>query len=101
MHVLFNRAEATRSGLFNLMPAHAIRFLKQLVSTLKGPVSGWAATGLLIALTGFAPQVWIARFFHYVAEPAKVHALVSLVLDLRVFIVLAGIAIVVGTVFYR
>ncbi|MEW9586750.1 hypothetical protein [Paraburkholderia sp. DGU8] len=79
----------------------SIRTLKRLSRTLRGPVSGWAVGGIIIAITGFAPQVWIARFFHQIASPADVHRLIPLALDVRVAIVLIGITIIVGDVLYR
>jgi hypothetical protein len=35
--------------------AKSMHMLKLLSMTLKGPVSGWVAGGLLLAVTGFAP----------------------------------------------
>ncbi|QCP53073.1 adenylate cyclase [Trinickia violacea] len=79
----------------------SIRTLKRLSMTLRGMVSGWAVAGIIIAITGFAPQVWIARFVHQIASPADVRRLLPLALDVRVEIVLAGITIIVWDVLYR
>ncbi|MEM5314278.1 hypothetical protein [Paraburkholderia sp. JHI869] len=53
------------------------------------------------AITGFAPQEWIARFVHHVPAPADVRRLLPLALDARVAIVFIGIAIIVWDVLYR
>lgn len=81
--------------------AKSVRTLKHLSLALRGPVSGWVVAGIFIAVTGFAPQEWIARFVHHVAAPADVRRLLPLALDVRVAIVLIGIAIIVGDVLYR
>src|SRR5260370_38809212 len=81
--------------------AKPIQTLKHLSMTLRGPVSGWVIAGIFIAVTGFAPPVWIARLVHYVAAPAGVRRLLPLALDVRVAIVLLGIAIIVGALPYR
>jgi adenylate cyclase len=65
---------------------------RQLFSKMRGPVSGWIITGIIIAATGFTPQEWAARLFRLF--PALETKLSSGV-DLRLVLVALGTAIVV------
>ncbi|WP_390623093.1 hypothetical protein [Ralstonia syzygii] len=54
-----------------------------------------------MALTGFAPQEFIARLVRYIAAPERVEHLSRLALDARPVIVFVGIAIIVADALYR
>ncbi|MGC5809760.1 hypothetical protein LDP04_24775, partial [Ralstonia pseudosolanacearum] len=54
-----------------------------------------------MALTGFAPQEFIARLIRYIAAPERVGHLSRLALDARPVIVFVGIAIIVADALYR
>ncbi len=69
--------------------------VKQLFSRVRGPVSGWIVTGIIIALTGFTPQEWAARLFRLF--PALENEWLAAV-DLRLVLVALGTAIVVCSV---
>ncbi len=68
---------------------------------LRAQVSEWFIGGVLIAITGFAPQEFIARLIHYIAGPERVEHLSRLALDARPVIVFVGIAIIVADALYR
>ena len=68
---------------------------RQLFSKMRGPVSGWIITGIIIAATGFTPQEWAARLFRlFPALETKWSSGV----DLRLVLVALGTAIVVCSV---
>ena len=65
------------------------------MSKIRGPVSGWIITGIIIASTGFTPQEWAARLFRLFPPletewPSHV--------DLRLVLVALGTAIVVSSI---
>ena len=66
--------------------------VKQLFSKMRGPVSGWIVTGIIIAATGFTPQEWAAWLFR--RFPAIENEWLAGV-DLRLVLVALGTAIVV------
>lgn len=68
---------------------------------LRERVSEWFIGGVLLALTGFAPQEFIARLIRYIAAPERVGHLSRLALDARPVIVFVGIAIIVADALYR
>jgi len=77
------------------------RLPKHLWAMLRERVSEWFIGGVLLALTGFAPQEFIARVVRYVATPERVGHLSRLALDARPVIVFVGIAIIVADALYR
>jgi adenylate cyclase len=68
---------------------------RQFFSRMRGPVSGWIVTGIIIAATVFTPQEWAARLFRlFPALETKL----SSGIDLRLVLVALGTAIVVCSV---
>ena len=65
---------------------------RQLFSKIRGQVSGWIVTGIIIAITGFTPQEWAAWLFRLF--PAIESEWLSGV-DLRLVFVALGTTIVV------
>ena len=68
---------------------------------LRARVSEWFIGGVLLAITGFAPQEFIAQLIRYIAAPERVEHLSRLALDARPAIVFVGIAIIVADALYR
>ncbi len=77
------------------------RIPRHLWAMLRERVSEWFIGGVLLALTGFAPQEFIARLIRYIAAPERVGHLSRLALDARPVIVFVGIAIIVADALYR
>ncbi|MHA6853459.1 tetratricopeptide repeat protein [Ralstonia pseudosolanacearum] len=77
------------------------RIPRHLWAMLRERVSEWFIGGVLLALTGFAPQEFIARLVRYIAAPERVGHLSRLALDARPVIVFVGIAIIVADALYR
>ena len=72
-----------------------------LWAMLRARVSEWFIGGVLLAITGFAPQEFIARLIRYIARPERVEHLSRLALDARPVFVFVGIAIIVADALYR
>ena len=61
----------------------------------------WAAAGLIIALTGLAPEHWLADFFHRLAVPDSFWRGWAGGTDIRIALMAVGVAIVAWDVVHR
>ncbi|MFT4097344.1 MAG: guanylyl cyclase [Rhodoblastus sp.] len=63
-------------------------------------LTSWAAVGTVVALTGFGPEHWFAAAFRAI-DSSKTGFAPPAWLDIRIFIVLAGVGIVVADLLFR
>ena len=61
----------------------------------------WAVSGALIAITGLAPEEWLAHAFHHLHIPEETLHLWSAEVDLRIVPVAAGVLLLVGDAVWR
>lgn len=61
---------------------------------LREHLTTWAIGGILIGLTGFTPEEWLAKLFEATHLP-------PFGFDIRVILVLAGVSLVAGNAIYR
>jgi adenylate cyclase len=77
------------------------RVTKWLVDTVREHATTSLVAGLVIAATGMAPKEWFARALQSVNISSDALHLWGAHVDLRVAIVFAGVAIIVGDVLWR
>lgn len=70
-----------------------------LKSTLREYLTHWTVAGLIVTLTGFTPDHWIAHALHEV--PGSVRNAFPEGIDYRLLIVLAGVAMIVADAVLR
>jgi adenylate cyclase len=73
--------------------------IKRLWHTAREYLTHWAAAGVIVALTGFTPDHWIAHLFHYLNLDTVFDKLP--VIDFRLLAVSLGVAVVVGDILIR
>ena len=61
---------------------------------LREHLTTWAIGGILIGLTGFTPEEWLAKLFEFTHLPA-------MGFDVRIILVLAGVGLVTGNAIFR
>lgn len=68
--------------------------LRHFLTVVREYLTHWAIAGAIIALTGFAPDHWIADLFHHLAIPENLRLGLLQTFDIRIALVAVGVAIV-------
>lgn len=68
-----------------------VRFLRKLTEF----VTPWFFSGLVLVLTGFAPDQWAARFLYWLNVPDAIRHVWPSGLDIRVVLVTMGVVVIV------
>lgn len=76
------------------------RFSRQVSVVVARSLTSWAAVGIVVALTGFGPEHWFAAAFQAL-ELSKAGLAPPGWFDVRTFIVLVGVGIVVADILSR
>lgn len=73
---------------------------KRLLVTAHEYLTHWFIAGIIVTLTGFTPDHWVAHFFHYTGlSEAVLHSIFPA--DYRMLAVGVGIAVVTGDIFFK
>src|ERR1700686_4404935 len=75
--------------------------LRHILSLGREYLTHWAIAGAIIALTGFAPDHWIADLLSHLAIPESIRHAWLPAFDIRVGLVAVGVAIIAWDVLRR
>ncbi len=74
---------------------------KHIWTTAKEYLTHWVVAGLIVALTGFAPEHWIARLLELVEIPTGIRQSFLSAVDYRLLAVCIGVAIIAAEIIIR
>src|SRR5712692_7006004 len=85
-----------------MKPGASENRLRHILSLGREYLTHWAIAGAIIALTGFAPEHWVADLFSNLAIPESLrHGWLLGTFDVRIGLVAVGVAIVGWDVLHR
>lgn len=75
--------------------------LRHVLTTAREFLTHWVVAGIVLTLTGFTPDHWIAHVLHYLKLPDESRSSFLSAIDFRLLAVGAGVALITGNVLWR